>query len=74
MLTRIVVADQAEARFYDTLGFSHPLKFAGVLTNPIAHLRDQDLTSDRPGRIFNSSATFTEPTGFVATRRASANL
>lgn len=56
MLTRIVVADQAEARFFDTPGFSHPLKFAGVLTNPIAHLRDQDLTSDRPGRIFNSSA------------------
>ena len=56
MLTRIVVADQAEARFYDTPGFSHPLKFAGVLTNPIAHLRDQDLASDRPGRIFNSSA------------------
>jgi len=55
LLTRIVVADQAEVRFYDTPGFSHPLKFAGVLTNPIAHLRDQDLTSDRPGRIFNSS-------------------
>jgi protein required for attachment to host cells len=56
VLTRIVVADQAEARFYDTAGFSHPLKFAGMLTNPIAHLRDQDLTSDRPGRIFNSSS------------------
>lgn len=56
MLTRIVVADQAEVRFYDTPGFAHPLKFAGALTNPIAHLRDQDLTSDRPGRIFNSSA------------------
>ena len=52
----IVVADQAEARFYDTLGFARPLKLTGVLTNPAAHLRDQDLTSDRPGRIFNSSA------------------
>ena len=52
----IVVADQSEARFYDTLGFARPLKLTGTLTNPAAHLRDQDLTSDRPGRIFNSSA------------------
>ena len=52
----IVVADQAEARFFDTLGFARPLRFVASLTNPAAHLRDQDLTSDRPGRIFNSSA------------------
>jgi len=32
------------------------MKFMGALSNPAAHLRDQDLTSDRPGRIFNSSA------------------
>jgi protein required for attachment to host cells len=56
LLTRIVVADQSEARFYDTLGFAHPLKFAGALSNPIAHLRDQDLTSDRPGRVFDGAA------------------
>lgn len=55
MRVRILIADQAEARFYDTLGFARPLKFAGALTNPSAHLRDQDLTSDRPGRIFSSS-------------------
>jgi protein required for attachment to host cells len=51
----IVIADQAEARFYDTLGFARPLKLTGALTNPAAHLRDQDLTSDRPGRLFSSS-------------------
>ena len=56
MRIRILVADQAEARFYDTLGFARPLKFVGALTNPAAHLRDQDLSSDRPGRVFNSSA------------------
>jgi protein required for attachment to host cells len=56
LLTRIVVADQSEARFYEALGFAHPLKFAGALTNPIAHLRDQDLTSDRPGRVFNGAS------------------
>jgi protein required for attachment to host cells len=51
----IVVADQAEARFYDARGFARRLEFTGALTNPAAHLRDQDLTSDRPGRIFSSS-------------------
>jgi protein required for attachment to host cells len=37
----IVVADQAEARFYETLGFTRPLRFTGALDNPAAHLRDQ---------------------------------
>jgi len=52
---RILIANQAEARSYDTLGFARPFRFAGALTNPAAHRRDQDLTSDRPGRIFSSS-------------------
>ncbi len=56
MLTRIVVANQGEARFYDALGFAHPLKLVGTFTNPAAHLRDQDLDADRPGRVFNSAA------------------
>ena len=56
MLTRIVVADQAEARFYDAIGFAHPLRLVGALSNPTAHLRDQDLTSDRPGRVFKGSS------------------
>lgn len=56
MLTRIVVADQAEVRFFDALGFARPLKFAGALTNAAAHLREQDLSADRPGRVFTSAA------------------
>jgi protein required for attachment to host cells len=56
LLTRIAVADQAEVRFFDALGFAHPLRFVGTLTNPAAHLRDQDLTADRPGRVFNRAA------------------
>jgi protein required for attachment to host cells len=56
MLTRIVVADQGEAHFYDAIGFAHPLKFVGSLANAAAHLRDQDLTSDRPGRVFKGSS------------------
>ena len=55
MMTRIVVADQAEVRFFDALGFARPLKFAGALSNPVAHLRDQDFGSDRPGRVFTSA-------------------
>jgi len=57
MLTRIVVADQAEARFYDAIGFAHPLRFVGSLSNPTAHLRAQDLASDRPGRVFKGSSS-----------------
>ena len=52
----IVIADQAEARLYDTLGFARPMTLTGTLTNPAAHLRDQDLTSDRPGRVYNSAS------------------
>lgn len=55
-MTRIVVADQAEVRFFDAPGFARPLKFVGTLTNPAAHLRDQDLTRDRPGRVFDRAA------------------
>jgi protein required for attachment to host cells len=56
MLTRIVVADQGEARFYDAIGFSHPLKFSGALDNPAAHLHERDLNADRPGRVFNGAS------------------
>jgi protein required for attachment to host cells len=56
LLTRIVAADHNEARFYDALGSARALNFAGALTNPAAHLRNQDLTSDRPGRVFNGAA------------------
>jgi protein required for attachment to host cells len=56
MRIRIVVANQAEARFYDTLGPTRTLVPAGSLRNPLARLHDQDLESDRPGRVFNFAA------------------
>jgi protein required for attachment to host cells len=53
--TRIAVADQAEARFYDRSGAA--LRPAGTLENPTAHRHDRDFKSDRPGRVFNRAPT-----------------
>ncbi len=52
MATRIVVADQGEARFYDRAGSG--LRAVGSLENPAAHLHNRDFKSDRQGRIFSS--------------------
>jgi protein required for attachment to host cells len=56
MQIRIIVADQSEARFYDTARRGARLKSAGRLTDPLAHLHDRELKSDRPGRTFNRAA------------------
>jgi len=52
MRIRILVADQSEARFYD-LGPCNALELVGSLADPLAHLHDRDLVSDRPGRKFD---------------------
>lgn len=52
MRVRIVVADQSEARFYD-LGGHNTVTLVGQLTDPLAHLHNRDLVSDRPGRKFD---------------------
>ncbi|HXY95873.1 MAG TPA: host attachment protein [Steroidobacteraceae bacterium] len=51
MRIRIVVANQAEAAFYDLDSRTGDPKFATRLTDPLAHLHDRDLKSDRPGRF-----------------------
>lgn len=56
MRIRIVVADQAEARFYDCMGFAGPLVPAGTFLNAAGRARERDLVSDRPGRIFGQNA------------------
>jgi len=56
MLTRIVMANQGEARFYDALGFGKLLRLTGTFTDPAAHLHNRDFNSDRPGRVFNSAS------------------
>lgn len=53
MRVRVVVADQSEARFYDTEHRDSGLRAAGVLLDPQAHLHDRDFKSDRPGRVFD---------------------
>jgi protein required for attachment to host cells len=53
MNIRIVVADQGEARFYDTAGAAAPLLLVNRLTDPNARLHDRDFKSDRPGRVFD---------------------
>jgi len=52
MRVRVLVADQSEARFYDLAG-QDGLTLVGRLEDPLAHLHDRDLVSDRPGRKFD---------------------
>ncbi|HTU67568.1 MAG TPA: host attachment protein [Steroidobacteraceae bacterium] len=56
MRVRIVVADQTEAHFYDAIGFGRALNAVGRLANPAGRQREQDLVSDRPGRVFERAA------------------
>jgi protein required for attachment to host cells len=51
---RIIVADQAEAIFYDTPSLDARPKEVGRISDPLAHLQDRDLVSDRPGRAYES--------------------
>ena len=66
MRIRIVVADQAEARFYDLTGPGGPLVVAGHLTDPKAHLHDRDLKSSPPGRVFDHAPPAAGRRGGVA--------
>jgi protein required for attachment to host cells len=52
MRIRILVADQGEARFYDPARHN-ALQLVARLTDPVAHLHNRDLVSDRPGRKFD---------------------
>lgn len=65
MHMRIVVADQSEARFYDTEGAAAPLRLTGHLTDPKGRLHDRDFKSDRPGRVFDHAAPATGRRGAV---------
>lgn len=64
MVTRIVVADQGEACFFDRVGSG--LRAAGSLENPAAHLHDRDFKSDRPGRVFDRAPAAGQRRGTVS--------
>jgi len=51
---RIVVADQAEAIFYDAPSLGARPKEVGRISDPLARKHDRDLGSDRPGRSYES--------------------
>lgn len=55
MRIRIVVADEAEARFYEVTAHGARPALVGQLADPSARLHDRDLKSDRPGRVFASA-------------------
>ncbi len=65
MQTRIVVADQAEARFYEIERSEEPLRLIGRLTDANARLHDRDFKSDRPGRVFDHAPTGNQRRGAV---------
>jgi protein required for attachment to host cells len=66
MRTRIVLADQSEARFYDLEHIDGPLQLVGRLTDPNARLHDRDFKSDRPGRVFDHAPASGQRRGSVA--------
>jgi protein required for attachment to host cells len=53
MRVRVVVADQSEARYYDLESPANSLRLIRKTMHPQAHMRDRDLVSDRPGRVFD---------------------
>lgn len=55
--TRVVVADQSEADFYDLAHQEERLQFVARLEDSAAHLHNRDLKSDRPGRVFDHATS-----------------
>jgi protein required for attachment to host cells len=66
MTTRILIADQSEARIYDWERPSRSLQLVVELAHPEARLHDRDLKSDRPGRVFDHAPTAGQRRGATA--------
>jgi protein required for attachment to host cells len=49
----VLVADSARARLFQTAGTSGQLEELTDLVMPSSRLQEQDLVSDRPGRVFD---------------------
>lgn len=72
MRVRILLADHSEADFYDMLKADEKPQFAGGLGDPLAHLHDRDMESDRPGRFFDHAPSTTGRRGVTAHHSAGA--
>ena len=59
----ILVADSARARFFSVDSATAPLKAFDQIVHPEGRLHDKDMTSDRPGRAFDSSGEGRHATG-----------
>lgn len=46
---RVVVADQSQVRFFDSVGAMPNLKSAGTLVDPVGRQHEQEFGMDRPG-------------------------
>ena len=66
MRVRIVVADQAEARFFDLEPPATTLQVSGRLLDPSARLHERERVSDRPGRVFDRAPAAGARRGAVA--------
>jgi len=66
MRVRILVADQAEADFYDAASTEELPTFVARIGDPIAHLHDRDIDSDRPGRVFDHASAPSHRRGATA--------
>jgi protein required for attachment to host cells len=51
---RILVADQAQAIFYDATALDAAPQEVARITDPLARLHDRDFASERPGRVRES--------------------
>ncbi|MGD8784992.1 MAG: host attachment protein [Thioalkalispiraceae bacterium] len=54
MTTWIIVADASRARIFERTGSSKDIHEKETLTHPASRLHEQELTSDLPGRAFDS--------------------
>ena len=69
MTTRVVVADEHQARFYDVENVRAPMHLAASLEDGAARLHDRDLESDRPGTAFGINGARSAMDGERSTKK-----
>jgi protein required for attachment to host cells len=69
MTTRVVVADEHEARFFDVESVRAPMHLAASLEDGAARLHDRDLETDKPGRAVGANGVRSAMDGERSTRK-----